>query len=889
MATTGNTTETNWSFNTDIYDITDTLNGLKKRYIEDQNETTLALGVFGYITDTEAKKIQTSTVMIGQLGNEMFPSRAKLTKNVIAHAIYNNISDINAVPATITINIGIKTEDLEIYMKSGKFTIDCECPIFISDYEFHFDYDIILQRTLNSSGEYSYSAHYDMSSINRLSDITEPYLVQPFTIRIGNFYYVVFQAKIRQYTIEETTDKIISNSIIENKTYTFEFENQIADFDVYVSDNGGEERRIRPYIYGTDEVEETDYCWYLFISDNTIRISFDSTSYVPGLNTNIRIRAYTTLGSEGNFTYKAIDESESGMYVDMNSDKYGYNTITCYMVAVTNSINGTNKKTKSELQKLIPKMAHSRGSITTEEDVLNYFNLIDSSTNRIVVRKKVDNQISRVWYAYFVLKDSSTNLIPTNTINLLLDTSDGSMILAEDGRYILPAGTVICMDKKDGYCKVIDAADVPELYSDEYFNGKYYYMTIYNTLLSIDPLYAAYYMTISNKDQYFKFYWVNEESILQFVANKCNFSRSLLTDQSSYKLNFSIAQSIASDYGMYEVNEETGEVTNNMVCVVVLYKDGAPYRWQPCTLTSYDTVNYVASWELNLTTDNGFDTKNDIKINSLHVAGYSKDINYGYFEPNTKAILYILGKFDSEYGRYDLDIVCPDVYTGYTVTNIYEINGGLNFYTNYTNVLNTRVDPLVENDTITNGKYMFYGIPVVGMHYVSDEVSVNYFIDALTEKKEYIDDCLDLLENNMDIDFKFFNTYGPSKIYCIGDEAETLIGHIDISINFKVSIKSTTDIYTKDDIIAFIKNYIENIDEIGDLHIPNLITDITNEYSDRINYIEYINFNDFGLGVQHIQEIENASTDAIPEFLNIRNHYNDAGRLVPCINLEVVY
>ena len=879
-----------WSFNTDIYDIEDTIIDVKKRYIEDETEDTLSLGIFGFISDIEAKKIQTSTVIAGQLGNEMFPTRAKLTKNVVTHAIYNNITDINAVPSRMTVNIGIPVSALEVYMDSGKFTLDCESPIFISDYEFHFEYDIILQRTINSAGEYVYSAHYDMSSNNRLSNITEPYLVQPFTARVNNDYYVIFQASIRQYTIEETNDKMVSSSIIENKTYTFEFENQIASFDVYISENGGEETRITPYLYGTDEIDADPYCWYLYISDNTIRISFDSMSYVPGLNSDIRIKAYTTMGEKGNFTYKSIDDEEAGMYIDMSSDKYEYNTITCYMVPVTNSVDGTNKKTKNELQRLIPKMAHSRGSITTEQDVLNYFNLIDTPSNRVVVRKKVDNQISRVWYAYFVLKDEVNNLIPTNTLQCMLDVNDGSMILAEDGRYILPAGTVVCLDGDTGYAKVIDSADVPELYSDEYFaDNKYYYMTVYNILLCLDPLYAAYYMTISDSDQFFKYKWVNEESTLQFVANKCHFGRSLLTDQSIYKLSFNIAQSIPTDYGLYVVDPETGEVTNNMECIVVLYKDDAPYRWQPATLTAFDETNYVSSWKLDLVTDNGFDSKNDIKINALHVPEYEHDINYGYFSPNTRAVVYMLAKFaEGEYGRYDLDYIAPG-YEGYTVTNVYEINGGLNFYTNFTNILNTRVEPLLQDGAVVSNKFMFYGIPAIGMHYVLDEESVIYFINALSEKKDYIDECLTLLENNMDIDFKFFNTYGPSLTYCIGDLAETMIGHVDLSFNFRTHIKSITDIYTKNDIINFIKDYIENIDEIGDLHIPNLITDLTNEFGDRVNYIEYTNFNDFGLGIQHITTVREVPIDAVPEFLNIRNHYNEAGQLVPNINLEVVY
>ena len=32
-----------------------------------------ALGIFGFISDTEAKKIQINTIIAGELGNEMFP------------------------------------------------------------------------------------------------------------------------------------------------------------------------------------------------------------------------------------------------------------------------------------------------------------------------------------------------------------------------------------------------------------------------------------------------------------------------------------------------------------------------------------------------------------------------------------------------------------------------------------------------------------------------------------------------------------------------------------------------------------------------------------------------------------------------------------------------
>ena len=287
--------------------------------------------------------------MTGQLGNEMFPTRALLTKNVLTHAAYNNIEGINARPAQITATICIKLEDIENNINSyNEFFIDCNVPIYIENYEFHFDYDVKIKRK-KINGNYSYSAQYivndenDNPITNRLTNIRNPYLKQPFILNIGNIKHLAIQATLRQYTIEEIKDTMLSDSIIENKSYTFQFENQMADFIVVVNDNGTE-TELTPYLYGSSGGkygdEDENYCWYLYISEDTIRLTFDSKSYIPGLNSQIYIKSYTTLGAEGNFEYLNIDQTSEGVYVDLPStSKYRYkNNMIVYLVAVTDSI-----------------------------------------------------------------------------------------------------------------------------------------------------------------------------------------------------------------------------------------------------------------------------------------------------------------------------------------------------------------------------------------------------------------------------------------------------------------------------------------------------------------------------------------------------------------------
>ena len=891
---TENINSTDWNINTDIYDIVNSVNNLKKNYIPDEDEDTLALGIFGYVGDLESKKIQTSVIMTGELGNEMFPSRAKLTKNVLTHAAYNGVVDMNAIPATLTANIGIKIYDIEKYMSENRFVFDHECPLFIGDYEFHTDYDIIINRVKNGDS-YAYSAYYDIDVENPISDIDNIFLKQPFTIQIENDYYLIFQTLLRQYTIEDTYDTIIADSVIESKTYTFDFENQIADFDVIINDNG-KEIRLKPYLWGSEvENDQSNYCWYLYISTNTIRVTFDAKSYLPGLNTSIQIRAYTTLGKDGNFKYKTIDSNYEGLYVDLASEKFGYNKIVSYLVPVTDSENGLNRKTKEELQTLITKYSLSRGNLTNETDLENYFDLINTDQHRLVPKKKVDNNISRVWYTYLLMKDELNNIIPTNSIKIELSTLNGDgLYKSEDGRYILPAGTIFMYNKNSGKGIIVDEANIPDIYSDEYFGDNYYYMTLYNLILNPDPLYAAFYLTISNKDKFFSFNWVNENSIMQFVTNRLNFRRNLLTDQSRYKLSFKMAQSIGKDFGLYSVDSvketkadgsivQTKVISNNIKCVLVLYKDDVAYRWTEAELVDYNFENFVSSWELYLNTDNAFDSDNDIRINKLNVVGSSTDKNYGYFSSNTKAVLYTLAKFDEgEFGRYDLDSIAPG-FEGYTVTNVYEIESGLDFYENFTDVLNTKVEAVTNRSNL----YTVTGLPAVGFHYMIDETNVDYLLDTIYEKKAYIDYCLNLLENNMDIDFKFFNTYGPSLTYTIGDKEETPIGHVDLCMNFRTSLKNVSDIYTKDELTNTIKGYIENLYETGNLHIPNMISDITKQFATRINYLEFMNYNNFRLGLQHITKVDPDNPHIPPEFLNIRNKINDKDQLEPDINIEV--
>jgi hypothetical protein len=84
---------------------------------------------------------------------------------------------------------------------------------------------------------------------------------------------------------------------------------------------------------------------------------------------------------------------------------------------------GKDKKSVSDLRKIIPREASSRGSIINTTDLNNFFNSINDSECKIFFKKKRDNPFERMYYAYILLRKDA-NVYPTNTINLKLMQSD---------------------------------------------------------------------------------------------------------------------------------------------------------------------------------------------------------------------------------------------------------------------------------------------------------------------------------------------------------------------------------------------------------------------------------------------------------------------------------
>lgn len=875
---------------TDIYNLSDVAVSVQKQYMELETDRTRAIGINGYFSDINSLQLQNATIVASEVANEMWPARAKFEKNVIAHALLYNIKDINAVPATIRVHIGIPESTIYQLLENDKVILDKESPIYIGGFEYHLQYDLMIIRNIVENNEIIYTAMYDISRKNPLSTITNPYTNPPFIQIYNTERYLIIPCVLMQVEHVSITRKLLTSNPIENKTFEFEFENQLASFEVKVTERG-ETTYLQPVFEGVGVDQTLDnYCYYTYVETNRIRVRFDSISYMPGINAEIEVAIKTTHGSEGNFEYN------TNIFTTINSENYGYKNISVYIIIAGSrtgespkSEGGRDRKSVSELRKILPKEALAKGSYTNTQDLLNYFDMLNDGTNRIEVQKKVDNQFERTYYAYLVLKDSYNNIIPTNTIDIIV-AKEGEFDSHENRKYILKPGCAIGYDGTVGRI-ITDEEEIQKYLSDENPN-KFIYTVPFTTVLNDDPLYISYYMTLTNSASCLEFRYINQNAPVQFIATNIVWRRSYSTSPDKYRLNISFSQNIIANKGIIKTDDNGKIIKNNLKVIAVFYNTGlyddssAPYRYFFGDIIGFEDQNsfsYDYYFEFQTTDQLNDDAK--IKILNSYIPG-STAKDYGYFSGTTNVRIYVLAEFvDGEYGRYDLDSIVPEL-EGYTVTNMYTVENGLKFFENFSDIItSTASDYDITSDYDSKQGFLIKSVPVVKLSYADDENNIQSFVTELLYKKAYIDNGILLLENNFKIDFKLFNTYGPSRTYSLDDDGYQIIDRVNLTLNFEIKLTKASDTYTKQYIIKDIKEMIEDLNYLKSLHIPNLITEITNKYyPNSIEYIEFLGFNDYGPGVQHLYRNVYDDITIVPEFLTV----NTTENLTADINIRVV-
>lgn len=841
----------------DIYQISEMVLDLEKKFMDTKTEDVLMVGMYGYMASQFTKTMKNSVRMASEWGNENLLLKAKFDSTILSKAIELQIKSINAQPSIMNIMIGFVEKELLESMTNNQLIVSKNCIFKIGTFDFHLEHDLLIQTEKLNTGEYIYTARYIINEYSpNFTKISNPYLPAPIRLLQDNDNFIYIDCELIQTSVKFLNTSIISNNILENKTVDFDFDEQLASFEVTVLSNG-ETINLTP-IYEGMPIENSLYCYYNYLDSDTIRIKFDQDSYNPFNGDNITIRVQSTKGNDGNFEYKL----DTIITLDDETDSIDYNGLSC-IIKTSDSTNGTDKKSIEELKNILPRESLAKGVIATETDIDTFFNNLNED-NKLIFKKKRHNQQERLYYAYFLAKDVNDNVIPTNTIDV--DVFEEDFVVSNNKIVIQPNSRIVYDRKtKIGLIKNIEED------TDEFV-----YSTPLSTVINKKLLYMSHYLNVLDNTYKFNFSYINNNSFIQFISTRMKVERNFLIDN-KFRITMSLTQNTNVNASLITKDENGVIIDSKIKPIIVLSPDSTHNYYAYGEIVSYE--NNIYQVQFTLDTNNTLNDKNQILLKDLYL-GTDVEKSDIYIDINTKMSVYMYADLGINYGSNKM---VPNLFDKYTLCNIYTTIEEVELFYNLSSIINTGVTVYKnEKDKIV---YRIKGLPVVRKSYIQDINRCNSIVNSLYYRKVYIDEALEYIENGFEIDLKFYNTYGPSQIFNIGYDGLELLDSVNLSLQFIAKLKVGVELTIVELIKQDIKTYIEDINTISiSIHMANLTSYIKEKYKTDLDFFDFTGINSYNALYKYIVKKNTDLIDQVPEFLCL-NLLNDS---VPDISIKTI-
>ena len=147
-------------------------------------------------------------------------------------------------------------------------------------------------------------------------------------------------------------------------------------------------------------------------------------------------------------------------------------------------------------------------------------------------------------------------------------------------------------------------------------------------------------------------------------------------------------------------------------------------------------------------------------------------------------------------------------------------------------------------------------IPFIKWNLATNKDSMNLFMNVFSSQYETISNIItNKLRNETSIDIKFYNTYGKSTNYFIGEGLESeQLNTLNLRIVFDMwFIHGTNTVSVVPEIKQFIKSRIETLSDDGTniIHASNLMREIEDNFS-YVDHIRFRGFNNYDTSYQSI-------------------------------------
>lgn len=866
-----------------IYNIKEYVyNNIIPKYFDLDSVNDLNVGLLGYTTELISSNMEDTLNTVTTLVKEMFPNLAQLPESLYNYAALYKMDNLFVNPSSMKIVLLIKKEDILNNMVStssglGKFTISSDLIVNVEGVPFMLDYDITVQ-VKPYKGDYIFTSLYNQNYINGLNPtLDRPYLNNIVINESGSDYLGIF-VNVHQVEKTEYNEILITNEIVNNVKYDITYDNYIANFEVFYKAPGKEEYVQLTKLLKNSAPISSPFCYYTFIDDNTIQLSFSTKEkyFQPEFNSELLIKVYTTLGDKGSFDlYKGNDITVN---INEGNTNFYNKRITMFAVVQTESSGGGKPISFDQLKDLVCAKFASIESITTETDLYLYFANSKYKTGiDILFLKKRDDVFERLFSAFSTYKDSYDEIYHTNTLNLELQNSSSVPLFGESNSKIIKPGTLFIY-KNDGTTKDIvipskynNIKDIDKYNKKEFLFSSPFLINIISKPTSI----VGFFLNSIYKTCAVNYSYINSDSPNQFTCMGFTINRNAVIGDNEYTFTAMIK---ATTKLFIDVFNKDNSFNNNIKLFLFLDDEGQHSIYIPFKFYSYDTSNDYFIFKAYLKTDDVLNLNE--KIRCQEVFDYSNNQFGTKMLPYSNLVVNI-GVFVKE------DEPIPNKYNvisgleDYTLTNIYsssedKINLVSPFY-----FIDSSIDYF---DTENNEDPNSYGIkimqiPLVSAKDLSNEEKFKKLISRLENQYSFLNEVLNITENNYSIDLKFTGTYGRSSMFKLTNGE--YLNKLNCSIEFDIA----TVVGTNNDALSirlkdFIQNFFESINVTEDMSIKisNLIHLLEEEFSE-IDYVIFKGINDYDATNQVIintSPINPPSVDVedaysyIPEYVTMR-------------------
>lgn len=857
---------------------------LVKKYFPNTNVNLLKASTLGYLNEIMSTELKNNIYHRNFIYDELLLNTATTSKSIYNFAKLNNVSTSNATPAKLSATLSvierdlakenINTVDVNDNGKIQRAVISKDTVFTLNGHNFMLPYDveIIFNRNITDESKYTISANYIIPPNEKFPylDTNTAILKSWDATYEGNKYIFV---KVDLYQLTKTTkNTIITNeNSLYNTYYKFSFEDQLAYFNVYYVKNGVSEKLsvLTNNNYSLSNNEK--YCYYSLIDNNTLEISFSSllNNFKPEYGSKLIVDIYTSEGSAGNLGSVSSMATSYTISEFVNSTPLTINPLTdCY--------GGKDKPSLLELKREIIKKNLTRNAIVTELDLENFFNSLNVSelinNSKIKFVKKRNDVLRKIYGVYVLMRDTNNIVAPTRTIDSLNISSN--QIEEICGRtpdtITIPERSIIVYDTTaSNYFLVTKELELQKyIGNDQYLLYSVPYLINVNTK---DYLSAKYYLTYMNNDINLEYKYLNTEIPFKFMINSFNITKnSLKSDVYKLSLNFTTNMNIADSL-----------VDKVKIRGILKDPTGKPYGY--FDFNKVDSNNlyyeaYLSSEKYETITDNKLNIYNslfDITTEPVLETDGSTSIPNCYISEDLSLEIHVLYK--SMYSSYKYgeaasmpDLISADAETFATACVFYN-NSDVKLFSDMSDLVDSTVVPGINGQGL-----IIKDIPVVEYNYFHNNAVQVYRI--LENFKILLKANINKLECNTDIDLKFFNTHGPSKMMYTDYKIDNLTGsknynyldRLDLDLNMTIYLNTYISDATKDEIQAYLASYIEYLNDKGIIAISN----ISRKLEEKFEMISFIEFNSInGVNTQKIVNLEyedSTKADYVPEYVNIR-------------------